>query len=94
MRVYAEGDLQKLREQMVEAGFRFRDDVGVMTTKEMADALGVSETHLRHLQRQGLVPSPERDTANRRKWLKADLPKFKTALVQYRKDWLAARRSD
>ena len=92
MRVYAKVDLPDLRDQMVEAGFRFKDDEGVLTTKEMADALGVSETHLRHLERKGVIPAPERDTANRRKWMKADVPKLKRALGRYRKEWMAARR--
>jgi len=91
MRVYAKPDLPALRDQMVEAGFRFKDEKGLMTTGEMAKALGVSETQLRHLERKGVVPSPERDTANRRKWLKRDIPKLKRRLAKHRKSWLAAR---
>ncbi len=75
--------MPKLRGLMVEAGFRFRDDGGVLTTAEMAERLGISETHLRWLERKGVVPPPKRDTVNRRKWLKADLPKLRRLLAKF-----------
>ena len=84
MRIYTKADLPKVRAAMVEAGFRFRDDEGVLTTAEMAAALGISETHLRHLQREGIIPSPARDTANRRKWRTADLPTLREVLASRR----------
>ena len=77
---------------MVEAGFRFRDDEGVLTTKEMADALGVADSTLRRMEKQGVIDAPERDTANRRKWMKADIPKLKRRLAKYQKERLAGRR--
>jgi len=51
--------------------------------RKMASALGVSETHLRRLQRHGVVPAPERDTANRRQWMKADVAKLKKLLAKH-----------
>jgi len=86
MRIYAKADLSDVREQMVHAGFRFQDDEGILTTAEMAAALGVSETHLRYLERRGVVPAPERDTANMRKWLKANVPNLRKAIASRRKD--------
>ena len=65
---------------MFEEGFRFRDDSSVMATSEMAAALGISETHLRHLEREGAIPSPMRDTANRRMWLREDVPDLRRRL--------------
>ena len=82
MRVYARGAVGKLRAQMVEAGFRFKDEDGVLTTKKMAAELGISESYLRWLEKRGVVPSPERDTANRRKWLRADTSRLKRRLAR------------
>ena len=91
MRVYGKADLPDLRGRMVEAGFRFKDEKGLLTTKQMAAALGVAESHLRWLEKKGVVRPPERDTANRRKWLKRDIAKFKRQLAEHRKERLAVR---
>ena len=84
MRVYRREDLPKLRVKMVEAGFRFRDDGDSMTTRQVAEVIGVAENTLRRMERKEFIPAPERDTANRRKWRRSDLPKLKRALVKYR----------
>lgn len=85
MRVYRRDDLPGLRAKMMEACFRFKDDEDVMTTRQVADELGVSENTLRRMERKGAVAAPERDTGNRRKWKRSDLPKLKRALVRYRR---------
>ena len=82
MRFYQERDLPKVRERMVEAGFGFQGENGMLTTAEMARALGISQTHLRRLERQGVIPSPERDTAGRRKWRKAHVAALRRELGQ------------
>lgn len=84
MRLYRKDDLPRLRGRLAEAGFRFKDEDGTMTTAEMAEALGISETHLRHLERRGVIPAPDRDTANRRRWLRADVAVLRTLLKKYR----------
>jgi len=65
--------------------------VAPSSLRKMASALGVSETHLRHLQRQGVVPAPERDTANRRKWMQGDLPKLKKLVAKHSVAWRERR---
>lgn len=45
MRLYRKEDLPSIRQQLVDAGFRFRDEAGVMNTDEMAAALGISKAH-------------------------------------------------
>ena len=84
MRLYRKDDLPGLRGRMAEAGFRFKDEGGTMTTAEMANALGISETHLRHLERRGVLPVAARDTANRRRWLSADVAALQTILKKDR----------
>lgn len=73
MRVCRESDIPAVKDQIVAAGFRFKDDEDVITTGQMARVLGISETHLRHLERKGVVRSPQRDSAGRRMWRKADV---------------------
>ena len=80
MRVYSKSDIPTLKTLMVEAGFRFKGEPGVMTTKEMAEVIGVSETHLRWLEKKGVEPNADRDHANRRKWRKKDVRKLKSRL--------------
>ena len=92
MRVYADADIPTLREQMVEAGFSFKDEKGVLTTAAMASALGISETHLRHLERRGVVPSPNRDTADRRRWLERDVAYIERRLADYRRSVRKSRK--
>ena len=82
MRVYERKHLPGLRAQMVEAGFRFKNDKSILTTKEMAEALGISESYLRHLERKGKVPSPKRDTNGKRMWRKRDVGRFKKKLAK------------
>ena len=84
MAVYAEADIPSLRDQMVEAGFRFKEESAVMTTPQMAEALGITARQLRRFEKKGVVPSPARDTANRRRWLKADLEGLKRRLEKAR----------
>jgi hypothetical protein len=84
MRVYAKTDLPSDQEQTVEAGFRFKDATSVMTTGEMAEALGISETHLRWLEKKGVVPSPERDTAGKRMWMKSEMETFRRVFAKCR----------
>ena len=50
-------------------------------TKEMVDALGISETHLRWLEKKGVVPKADRDHANRRKWRRKDVAKLGRRLL-------------
>ena len=80
MRVYRKDDLPGLRNQMVEAGFRFKDDDSILTTREMAVALGISQGYLRHLERKGKVPSPPRDTNGKRMWVRTDIRKLRRRL--------------
>jgi len=40
MRVYKKADLPELKRRIKEAGFRFKDDTSILTTREMAEALG------------------------------------------------------
>jgi type I restriction enzyme, S subunit len=80
MRVYKREDLPKLKEQMKEAGFRFRDDESVLTTREMAEALGISMSYLYYLERKGRIPSPPRDHAGKRMWKRRAVRKFKKLL--------------
>ena len=75
----------------METGFRFRGDSSVMTTAEMAAALGISQTHLRHLEREGVIPSPERDSANRRMWMAKDVQELRRRLEKPRANPRPAR---
>ena len=83
--------LPKLRTRMAAAGFRFRGDSSAMTTAGMAAALGISQTHLRHLERQGVIPSPTRDSANRRMWMAKDVPVLRQRLEKPRANPRPAR---
>lgn len=67
MRVFKKADLPKLREKLVENGFRFADDE-YLTTAQVAAEVGVAESTLRRWEKLGLIPAPERDSAGRRKW--------------------------
>ena len=80
MRVYRKDDLPKLREQMKEAGFRFRDDKSVLTSTEMAQAIGISVSYLYYLEKKGRVPSPPRDSAGNRIWSRRDVARLKKKL--------------
>ena len=81
MRVYWRDDLPKVRVKLEEAGFRFKDDEDVMMTRQVADEFGVCESTLRRMERKGTVATPERDTANRRKWKQADIRRLRTRLA-------------
>ena len=50
MRVYLEADILKLRERMVGAGFRFKDNQ-TFTTAQVAEQLGVAQSTLWRLER-------------------------------------------
>ncbi len=82
MRIYAKADIPKLREQMVEAGFRFKDEKGVMTTREMAKLLSVAQSTLRRAERLGRIPTQSRDTNGKRKWKRGDVRKLKRLLAR------------
>jgi DNA-binding transcriptional MerR regulator len=82
MRIYAKADIPKLREQMVNAGFRFKDEKGVMTTREMAKLLSVAESTLRRAERLGRIPTQSRDTNGKRKWKRGDVRKLKRLLAR------------
>ncbi len=77
MRVYRKADLPKLKEQMQEAGFRFKSDKSILTTREMAEAIGISESYLRYLEKKGKIPAPKRDTNGKRMWRKRDVRRLK-----------------
>jgi len=73
MRVYRASDLPDVRRRMERAGFRFGDDEDVLTTREMAGVIGVSQTTLRYWERHGAIPAPRRDSAGRRMWRRSEV---------------------
>ena len=56
---------------------RFLDDKDLLTTWEMAEALGVCVSTLRRMVKQDVVPVQERGTDGQLKWRKEDLGKLK-----------------
>jgi DNA-binding transcriptional MerR regulator len=62
----------------------FPSDRSILTTKEMAQAIGISQSYLRYLERKGKVPSPPRDTNGKRMWKKKDVGKVKRKLEKLR----------
>ncbi len=77
MRVYKKKDLPHLKQSLVDAGFRFKNDLDLMTTPEIAKATGVSESRLLWLENKGIIPAPPRDTNGNRIWKKSELKKLK-----------------
>ena len=53
---------------MKAEGFRFQDDEDVLTTKEMAEKLGIPESRLRHMERSGRIPTQKRASNETRMW--------------------------
>ena len=84
MRVYRNAGLPGLRAKMAAAGFRFGDDGDAMTTPQASRALGMSETRLRDLAREGTAPA-RRDTNGKWVWRRSELDAIKAA-VRGRKD--------
>ena len=80
MRVYRRDDLPGLREKMKSEGFRFEDDDSVMTTKEMAAALGIPESRLRHMERTGKLPRQKRGSGGKRMWQRKDVGRLNPLL--------------
>jgi len=80
MRIYKREDMPALKESMKKAGFRFPKDKSVITSSEMANALGISVSYLYYLERKGKVPPPPRDHAGKRMWCRRDIRKLKRIL--------------
>ena len=80
MRVYRKDELPALRERMKATGFRFKDDDSLMTTKKMANALGIPESRLRYMERTGKVPKQDRASNGTRMWQRGDVGMLKRKL--------------
>ena len=71
MRVYAKTDIPKIKELMVEAGFRFKDEPGVVGISVVAEVLGLTVDQVRHRGEVCTIPRADRDHAERRMWKRA-----------------------
>lgn len=72
MRLYRKDDLPGLRETLRENGFRFSDEE-TFTTADVAKMLGVSENTVRRWEREGKLPTVQRDTNGRRLYRKDEV---------------------
>ena len=61
------------------------DEERGLTTDEMAEKLGISESTLRRTKRTGAMPKQRRDTAGRRMRSKGETPKLSLLHERFRK---------
>jgi site-specific DNA recombinase len=75
MRLYRRTDLPRLRQSLIQNGFRFADEE-TFTTADVAEKLGVSENTVRRWERDGKLPTVQRDTNGRRLYRREDMERI------------------